>query len=383
MGEKRTRLDEILEQSVTLDVSWLFLFVLIAWALATSYFPAELAGRSVPQYWAMAVAAVILLLASALLHELGHSAASLYLRVPVRRIRLFVFGGLAAIGSQPPNAQADFSIAVAGPAVNLALAAIFVTLELAEPAGRTIEVMARYAALVNGGLGLFNLVPGLPLDGGRILRAIVWGATDDLYRAIRVASWSGRAIALAPVLGGAWLAARGNIADGLWLVLLGLFIFFAAGLYLERLRRLDLLDGHQVKEAMRRQYSVVPPNRNLEQLVRDEVLSRGQRVFVINAGGRLAGLLTLPDLEGIPRDSWSSLLVREVMTCTDSLQHVGPETTLRTALEEMDGRGANELPVMAGGELQGVLARHDVMRLWNELTADAADHNRKSSRRRS
>jgi Zn-dependent protease/CBS domain-containing protein len=377
MRENRTPINDLFGPRVALDLSWLGLSILVAWALATYYFPAQLVGRPAPQYWLMAWGAVLLLLASVLLHEMGHRVAALCYRERILPTRLLLFGELAEAHSQPASAEADFGVALAGPLANLALAALFVALRVVSPAATTMSVLARYTALVNGGLGIFNLLPGLPLDGGRVLRGFVWGTSHNYRRAALIAAWSGRVIALVLMITGLWFAAQGLIVVGLSVTLLGWLLQRTATLHIQRQKMLKVLDGHRVDEAMQRQFIVVAPSRNLEQLVRDDVLNRGARVFLVMAGSKLTGLLTLLDLENIPRSKWAWLKVGEVMTPTTSLKDIQPDTDLRVALEEMDRKGINGLPVMAGNEIQGVLTREDLLGLWQVLAVSTAIRKRR------
>jgi len=213
---------------IGLDYSWFLIFALITWTLATGYFPAEYGDWPPAEYWIVGAATAALFFASVLAHELGHSLVAIGYRVPVRRITLFVFGGMAEIGAEPPRPAAEFWIAIAGPIVSFVLAGLFAAAVPAVAGSEPLTALAKYLAYTNGILALFNLIPGFPLDGGRVFRALVWGVTGDLQRATRIAAALGRAVAMAFIAVGVMRVVGGNTAGGLWLAFIGWFLMSAA-----------------------------------------------------------------------------------------------------------------------------------------------------------
>src|SRR5512136_1235098 len=187
-----------------LDYSWFLIFALLTWTLATSYYPTEFGSWPVAQYWIVGAATAILMFVSVLLHELGHSVVAIRYKIPVRSITLFIFGGVAQIGAEPPSAIAEFWIALAGPATSFALAILFGLLQSMVGALAPLLALAKYLAYINGTLALFNLIPGFPLDGGRVFRAIVWGVTNNLRRATLIAANVGRIVAFFFIIVGVW-----------------------------------------------------------------------------------------------------------------------------------------------------------------------------------
>ncbi|HEY5139380.1 MAG TPA: site-2 protease family protein, partial [Methylococcales bacterium] len=183
MNRSAISLGRILGIPIGVDYSWFLIFALLTWSLATSYFPVEFANWPVTQYWIVGVVTVILMFGSVLLHELGHSVVALSYKIPVRNITLFIFGGVAQIAAEPPSAMSEFWIAIAGPIVSFGLALIFGLLQTMLGALAPLLAVAKYLAYINGALGLFNLIPGFPLDGGRVFRAIIWGITHNLRKA--------------------------------------------------------------------------------------------------------------------------------------------------------------------------------------------------------
>src|SRR5512136_2176398 len=195
MNRSSISLGRVLGIPIGVDYSWFLIFALLTWSLATSYFPAEFTNWPVAEYWIVGVVTVILMFASVLLHELGHSVVALRYKIPVRNITLFIFGGVAQIGAEPPSASAEFWIALAGPAVSFGLAVFFRLLQTISGAFSPLLALVTYLAYINGTLALFNLIPGFPLDGGRVFRAIVWGVTHNLRRATLIAANVGRVVA--------------------------------------------------------------------------------------------------------------------------------------------------------------------------------------------
>ena len=203
-------LGSIMGIPISLDYSWFLIFALLTWILGSSYYPAEFKNWPPLLYWVTGAATAILLFASVLLHELGHSYVALRFGMTVRSITLFIFGGVAQIGSEPPSAKAEFQIAMAGPAVSLALAGGFWVVQPALAGVEPLWGMAKYLAFINLALALFNLIPGFPLDGGRVLRAVIWGATKNLRQATLIAANAGRFFGFLFILAGVWRMFAGD-----------------------------------------------------------------------------------------------------------------------------------------------------------------------------
>jgi Zn-dependent protease len=361
MNQKGISLGRILGIPIELDYSWFLVFALVAWTLAAGYFPAEFKNWPVAEYWIVGVVTAVLFFVSVLLHELGHSVVARHYKIPVSSIKLFIFGGVSQIGTEPPNAGVEFVMAVVGPLVSFGLAGIFAILASAVASFTPAVALARYLAYINVVLGAFNLIPGFPLDGGRVLRSIVWGATHDVQRATIVAGTAGRFIGFLFILVGVWQVIVGNFINGLWIGFIGWFLESAAGSQMQQQRVHSLLAGHEVSEAMSRDYTTIRPDLTLQQLVDDHVLSTGQRSFVVQENGHVDGLLTLHDIKEVQRDTWSTTTAREIMVPMANLKRIGPETELWDAIEEMERDGVNQLPVMIDGQMVGMLRRDDII----------------------
>ncbi len=367
MNRSTIPLGRILGIPIGLDYSWFLIFALLTWTLATSYYPTEFGSWPVAQYWIVGAATASLMFVSVLLHELGHSAVALRYKIPVRSITLFIFGGVAQIGAELPSAIAEFWIALAGPATSFALAILFGLLHPLVGALAPLLAIAKYLAYINGSLALFNLIPGFPLDGGRVFRAIVWGITHSLRRATLVAANLGRFIAYLFILVGVWQMFTGHFGNGLWIAFIGWFLESAAASQLQQQTIHDLLAGHRVSDAMRRDYTAVSPGSTLEQLVNEHILGGGRRSLVVKQNGTVAGLLTLHDVKKILRSDWSTTTAAQAMIPVERMKWIRPDAELVDALGEMDRDGVNQLPVMVGDQIQGVLGRDDVISLLRTL----------------
>ena len=361
MNRNTIPLGRILGIPIGLDLSWFLIFVLVTWTLAVSYFPAEFKGWSASQYWIVGAITAIIFFVSVVLHELGHSVLALRYKIPVRSITLFVFGGVAQIGAEPPSAIAEFWIAIAGPIVSFVLAGIFRLLEPVVGAMAPVLAIARYLAYINGTVGLFNLIPGFPLDGGRVFRAIVWAITKNLRKATIIAANVGRAIAFGFIIVGVWQALAGNLGNGLWIAFIGWFLESAANAQLQQQMVQSLLAGHKVSEAMSHDCPVAPANLTLQELVDHHILGRGQRCLILQQNEKTVGLLTLHQIKDVPREQWQSVTATQVMINLDQIKHIRPDAQLIAAMEEMDREGVNQLPVFENGQLQGILSREDLI----------------------
>jgi Zn-dependent protease len=346
---------------ISVHVSWLLVFALVASSLAAGYFPERQPGWGAPTRWVLGALTSLAFFASVLVHELGHSRVALRYGIPIRGITLFVFGGVAQIGREPDSPGAEFRIAIAGPLTSLALAALFGGVGTVAGSMALVSVPALWLARINLAVALFNLLPGFPLDGGRVLRAAVWAWTGSFDRANRTAAAAGEVLALALIGVGVLRAIGGDIAGGIWMALIGWFLqsAVAAGRAEAALR--DLLRGATVSQAMARDCPSVAPDLTLERLVHDEVLGAGRRCFVVAEDGHLRGLLTLHEVKGVPREQWSRAKVEEVMQPAQALSVVGPEEALLGALQKMDDAKVAQLPVVADGHWLGMLDREHIL----------------------
>lgn len=359
---------------IHVHASWLFVFFFVTWSLATGYLPDMLPGLSQPRYWGMGGVAALLLFASVLLHELGHSLVALRYRIPISQITLFIFGGVAQMRKEPPHPRAEFLIAIAGPIVSFLLAGCCIGLvALLEwlPAGTSVQGLTALGALlgmVNTQLGLFNLLPGFPLDGGRALRAGLWAWSKDFYRATSQAALVGLLFGLGFCLFGAVLlvgALTGTLSSALassggWIVLLGAFLFTAArGSRKQAVIRASLASV-PVRELMVKNVVALSPDITLEEAVNQYFLPYGYGGFPVVQDERLLGIVAVRDVQTVVNSLWAFRRVADVMQTSNDEMVVSPDAPVIQALEKMMSFGAERLIVVQDGQLLGLLTRASI-----------------------
>ncbi len=357
--------------TVDLDYSWFLVIGLLTWLLAVSYYPAEFKNWSGAEDWLMGAITAVMLFVSVLLHELGHSVVAKHYGIPVPRITLFVFGGVSQIAEEPASAGNEFWIAVAGPAVSFALAALCWELEPLVAFSSPLLALAEYLAFLNLVLGIFNLIPGFPLDGGRVLRAIVWKVSGKYHRATSVAAFTGRFFGFLLIFIGVWQAIGGNLLNGLWIAFIGWFLESAAGSQMQQEALKSLIGEYSVLEAMRRDFPHVSGDVTLQELVDKHVLPGGVRYFVVTDEHGPAGMVTLASIRGVPRAAWPTTTAAQVMVPVQKLDTIRPDARLWSALEKMGRDGVNQLPVVDGNGIVGMLSREDILHYLSVLRAFA------------
>ncbi len=355
--------------SINIHVSWFLIFILITWTLAVSYFPLNYPAWSPALYWTVGLVTSILFFVSVLLHELAHSFVAKARGLPVHDITLFILGGVAQLSEEPQTPGTEFVMAVVGPLASIVLGVCFVAVSFAARGViPPLAALAGYLAFINVLLGFFNLIPGFPLDGGRVLRSILWQATGNLQRATRWASLVGQVVAYLFILAGIAMVFGVHIpflgtglVSGLWFVFIGWFLDNAASSSYRQLTVKNLLAGHKVREVMSRDCPEVSPGLTIERLVNEYVLPAGARCFPVVQGSLVRGLLTIHNIKGVPQGRWGTTTVEQVMTPLDGLKRVGPEEELWAAMQNMTADGVNQLPVMDDGQLLGMLGRDNIV----------------------
>lgn len=359
--EAKVRLGRIFGIPIGLHGSWFLIFALMTWSLAMGYFPAEYRNLSAAAYWVLGVVTSLLFFGSVLAHELGHSVVALRHQIPVRSITLFVFGGVAQIEREPHTPGEEFRIAIAGPLTSLGLAAVFGALWWLDRMIPYLAAPSIWLMRINLILAVFNLIPGFPLDGGRVLRSLIWKHSGSFYRATQVAANSGQVVAFGFVGIGVFTMLRGNLFNGLWLVFIGWFLQNAAATSYAQVSLQQSLRDVTAAQAMTPDCPLVPAQISLQQLIEEHVLTGGRRCFFVAEGGRLLGLLTLTDVAQVPRAKWTETTAAQVMVPWDRIVRVEPSTDLFTALRTMDDAGVNQVPVLLGDKLLGMLSRGQVL----------------------
>ncbi|MBI3969326.1 MAG: site-2 protease family protein [Chloroflexi bacterium] len=348
---------------IRLHYSWFIAFFLIVSSLATGYFPERYPEWTRQQSWLLGAITTLLFFASVLAHELAHSLAAIAHRIPVKQITLFIFGGVSNIEQDPHRPGVEFQIAVVGPLSSLLLAGLFwLAGSLVGARFEGVTAIAGYLTYINVALALFNLVPGFPLDGGRILRSIVWAINHNFLQATRIASLVGQGVAHLFIFGGLWIAlGTGNWLSGFWLMFIGWFLSSAAQSTYQHVVLEALTEGLPVTRILQRDVTVIPGSLTVGELVRDHMLRRFQRAFLVSDRSGLRGLVTLNDVQKVPQEAWDRTPLQAIMTPREDLVTISPEADVLTALRLMVERDINQLPVLADGRLVGLVDRSGVL----------------------
>jgi Zn-dependent protease len=359
--KSRLEIVEVWGIPIRIHLSWLLVFGLVTWSLAAGYFPGEYPGWSRVSYWAIGAVTALAFFASILIHELGHSWVARRNGIPIQSITLFVFGGVARISREADTPGVEFRTAIAGPATSIVLAALFAG---AWQLVRDVPLLAAPAiwlARINFIVAVFNLVPGFPLDGGRLFRAAVWHFTGSFRRASRVASFTGQLVAFGLIGWGILTVMGGNVIGGMWLAFIGWFLQNAAAHSHADTNLRELLRDVTVAQAMTPDCRRIERGASLERIVHEEVHGAGRRCFTVTEDGRLTGLLTLHEIKAVPQERWAAVTAGDVMTPAEKVTAVGPKEDLLTALQKMDDANVAQMPVLAAGALVGMIARDQIL----------------------
>ncbi len=413
---KGFRIGRLFGISIRVDWSWLFIFLLITWNL-TSVFSQLHPDWSPASNWGLAFFAALLFFASVLAHELGHALVAKSQGLTVRSITLFLFGGVANIQSEPRSPKDEFWMAIAGPAVSLVLGAIMLMVSAGDfiLAGRfgqaalnarnlsPLNIIFLWLGSINLILAIFNLIPGFPLDGGRVLRSILWAVTRNLRKATRMAAFVGQAIAWVMIVAGIAMAFGLRIPffgtgliSGLWLAFIGWFLNSAAVQSYQQVEIQDILEGVPVSKMMRQDPPTVEPDCTVANLVHKHVMGSDDQAFPVLQNNRLVGIVTLDDVRRVPQDEWDRVMVQNIMTPHQNLVTVTPNEDASQALEKLIQRDVRQLPVVrpapagytamipntgadftinapSNTEFIGLLRRRDIMR-WLQLHSDLPEN---------
>ena len=376
---------------IRIDYSWLFIFVLVTWNLGTTFGSAHPSwGRVLA--WGTALSASLLFFGSVLAHELAHSVVAKAQGVPVRNITLFLFGGVSNIQREPDSAGHEFLMAIVGPltSIVIGLALLFVGQGITGPLGDALanpsDVLSRMSPLatllvwlgsINLTLGLFNLIPGFPLDGGRVLRSILWALTRNLQMATRWAAGVGQAIAWLMIIGGVAMVFGARIpffgtgfVSGLWLAFIGWFLNSASAQSYQQLVVHDILEGIPVSRMMRPNPPTVTSDLSVSNLVADYLLGKDDHAFPVIDNGGLAGLVCLHDVRLVNHSAWNTTKVSGIMTPISKLVVTSPDEDAAKALNKLMQRDVGQLPVVQDGRLVGLLRRQDIIS-WLQAHAQA------------
>jgi Zn-dependent protease/CBS domain-containing protein len=375
--------------NIYIDWSWIFIFLLVTWQLAAVVFPSLHPDWGLGLLLGVSIFASVLFFVSVLAHELAHSLVAKARGLPVRRIVLFIFGGVANIERDPKTPADEFLIAIVGPITSVALGILFIFM-----AGINIQAglespqqflgqldpwstLLLWLGPINILLGIFNMVPGFPLDGGRVLRSILWAMTNNLRRATRWATAVGQTVAwlfiitgIAMVFGLEVPFFGTGLMSGLWLAFIGWFLNNAAAQSYQQVVVQDMLEGVTVSRLMREDAPTVEPELPISALVYDHIMGTDEHAFPVLEDERLVGLITLEDVRKVPREEWDEIRVREIMTPSEELDVISPREDATEALQKITRRDVRQLPVVQDGRLVGLLRRRDIMR-WLQLQSES------------
>ncbi len=359
------RIARILGIDVRVHLSWILIFLLVTFSLADQVFPFNYPTWSQQKTVIVAAITALLFFTSVVLHEFAHALVARRFKMTVSSITLFLLGGVASLTKEPPSAKAEFLMAIAGPATSLVIGGA--SLELSQlvtdslsqaPNLQPLEAIAGYLGYVNIAVAVFNLIPGFPLDGGRVLRSIIWGLRGDRAIATRIAGRGGQVVAGLFVFWAGYRVLNSDVG-GLWMGLIAYFLYGAATQTLQQERVVQAVGGARVAQLMTTEYVSVPKSTSVGTLIRDYVLPRNLRAIPVVDNGRFVGLVTIADLRKVEQDQWPMTPVEAVMTPASALPSVSPNDELVVALDRF---GADELllPVIMDGALAGLLYRESV-----------------------
>lgn len=365
--ESQIKLGRIFGIKIGLHYSWLIIALLIAFSLAGHF------GEAHPNWtpgviWGMAIITAILFFAAIVAHELSHALVARRRGLPVRSITLFALGGVAQFEKEAEDATTEFLVSIVGPIASAVIG--FVCLMLAWLLGWTmmtepttpLMAMLVWLGYINFGLAIFNMLPGFPMDGGRVLRAIIWWRTGSAQRATRIASMTGQVVAFAFIIFGIFRFFGGAGFSGLWMAFIGWFLLNAAKATYAQQELTEGLRGVRVGDLMTRDCTVVDGNDNLQTFVHDYLLHTGRRCFLVAEQGVVTGLITPNEVKGIPQARWPFTTVYEAMRPLAELRTVTPETPVSEALEIIGRDNVNQLPALSNGQLEGMISRDQILR---------------------
>ncbi|WP_018170147.1 site-2 protease family protein [Thioalkalivibrio sp. ALMg9] len=349
---------------IQIHVSWVFIVLLLLATMSTG-FHYQFPEWTLPMVVGTAGVTALLFFASILAHELGHSVVAIRRGVPVESITLFIFGGLAQMGRDTERADDEFWIAIAGPAVSVGLALIFGGLAQATSGWyEPVSVALGWLAFINLVVAVFNLIPGFPLDGGRVFRALVWKITGDPRKAVAAAVWGGRMVAYLLFGFGFWnLVVIGNLIGGVWIMLIAWFLLTMAEGQGRMYEMRDRLADVRARDLADPEPPFVSPDASIQEWIDQGVLPGGRRSFLVGEPERVQGLVTLSDSRKVPRERWATTRIADIMTRADSLRHVAPDTQAEEILQLMSEHNLNQIPVLeASGRAIGWIDRQKLLR---------------------
>ena len=349
---------------IQVHFSWVFIFALIAWSLASSWLPSRYVGWSPTQYWTVGIIGSALLFVCVLIHELSHSLEAIRRGLRVNSITLFFLGGFSQIDGESRSASEEFWVSVVGPVASLGLACLFGLMYLnLRTSASPIAALTQYLMFVNLLVGVFNLIPAFPLDGGRVLRSLVWKATRSQERATRVASLTGSILGFGLIGVGVVAIFTNSLITGIWLMFIGWFIQSTASSVRQGSSERVFVSGRTVGDAMDEQFRVVQPGVSIRRLVDEYMVAKMERAYLVMLGDTFYGLITVTDVRRVPIAEWPRRWVSEAMTKAEDAITLAPEDPLEEGLKILADKNIQQAVVMKCDSPVGVLTRAGVLRV--------------------
>jgi Zn-dependent protease len=364
MFGKRIKLFTLSGFEVKIDASWILIALLVVWSLSTGFFPFYYPSLPPATYWLMGTVGALGLFLSIIFHEFSHSLVARRYGMPMKGITLFIFGGVAEMGDDPPTPKVEFLMSAAGPLASLVLSGVsYGVLLIGGKNDWPVEAagILWYLSVVNVFLAGFNLLPAFPLDGGRILRSALWAVKKDLRWATRVAAGIGSGFGIFLIIGGLFNLFSGNIVGGVWMVLIGMFLRWTAAASYQQLLLRRSLEGEPVRRFMNTQPVTVPASLSIQELVDDFIYRHHFKMFPVTAGERLLGCVRVQDVKKVRREEWGEKTVREIASTVCADNAVSPETDTMKSLALMKESGNSRLLVVEGGRLAGIVTLKDLL----------------------
>jgi Zn-dependent protease/predicted transcriptional regulator len=368
MFRSSIKLFKVFGIEIRLDYSWFIIFALFAYFFGFYYFPSYLPELNKGLLALITIVTVIVFFISVLIHEMSHSLVARRKGTPVERITLFLFGGMAQIEKEPETPYSEFIMAIAGPVASFVLAGVFGAIWFFTRDIRPIAIPVGYLAVINLVLGVFNMLPGYPLDGGRVLRSIIWKVTGNLKRATFVASTAGRVLGFMIIAAGIYFIFTGNFLNGIWLSFIGWFLQSSAQMGYRQLIIETSIKGIKVKDVINEDIVSVLKDITIQELVDDYFMRyRFGRFPVIEdeKTQKLMGIISLHDIKEIPREEWHEVMVGDIVKSVSDSEKVSLSTGISDAIKKMGKNNLSHLVVMSGIKLKGIITKSDVMRFIN------------------
>lgn len=356
------RIGRISGIDIKIDSSWLIIFALLTWILAGYYFPQQYKNWPTLLHWIIGLATSILFFTSVLIHELAHSLIAQRQGEKVKSITLFILGGVAEIGREPEKPLKELTMALVGPLSSLGLSAIFLILwVLIKDISQPIGAMTLYLGIINAVLAFFNLLPGFPMDGGRVLRAIIWKITGNLKKATRIASVVGQGIAFLLIFVGIWQLLRQIFIGGIWMIFIGWFLHSASVRGYRQVILQEMLKDMSAEDLMNRDFVVVKKELSIKELVDNYVLKHKDRAFMVSDNSQLEGIICLEDIKRVSQSDWLTTRVADIMTPKAKLETLSPHDDGNKVLSRLTAKNVNQLPVVEKDKVMGIVCRTDIL----------------------